>query len=150
MTHFINSIIDATIFKRRCVMSSEFLVAFTFIVAAPIFVGITLLIGALLRPRAHNTVGKATTYECGEIPYGSGWFQYNPRYYIFAVIFLIFDVELALIFPVAAVYRGFLRRGHGPVAFFEIMLFVAILFAALIYCWKKGDLKWIKDPKTLN
>ena len=107
------------------------------------FVGITLLMGRLLRP-SNPQERKLSTYECGEPAMGSAWVNFNIRFYIVALIFIIFEVEIAFVFPVAAVFRRWLESGQGIFAFIEILLFIGILFLGLIYAWAKGDLEWVK------
>ena len=107
-------------------------------------VGVILTLSAALRPRRPSRE-KLTTYECGEVPVGSGWFRLNLRFYTVALIFIIFDVELIAIVPVAIVFRRWVEQGHGRAAFGEIFLFVAILLIGLVYVWRKGDLEWFKS-----
>jgi NADH-quinone oxidoreductase subunit A len=120
---------------------------------AMLFVGGALLVGRLFRPN-RPSLEKSRTYECGEIPTGSAWINMNPRFYLIALIFLIFDVEIAFIFPVATVFRRYLESGSGLLVLGEILVFVLILFAGLIFVWGRGDLEWIKsisnedDPQT--
>ena len=111
------------------------------------FVGVNLLIGKLLRP-SNPQVRKLSTYECGEPAMGSAWVNFNVRFYIVALIFIIFEVEIAFVFPVAAVFRRWLESGRGVFAFFEILIFVGILFLGLVYAWVKGDLEWVKKVKA--
>jgi NADH-quinone oxidoreductase subunit A len=106
--------------------------------------GAILTLSSLVRPRRPSRE-KLTTYECAEVPIGSGWFRLNLRFYTVALIFIIFDVELIAVLPVALVYREWVsHRGLGLQAFFEIFLFVGILLIGLIYVWQKGDLEWFK------
>jgi NADH-quinone oxidoreductase subunit A len=107
------------------------------------FVGVNLLIGRLLRPNNPQT-RKLLSYECGEPPVGTAWMNFNLRFYIIALIFIIFEVEIALVFPVAAVFRQWAERGNGFLAWTEIFVFVGILFLGLLYAWVKGDLEWVK------
>jgi NADH-quinone oxidoreductase subunit A len=86
-------------------------------------------------------------YECGEKPIGQAWFNFNPRFYLIALVFVIFEVEIAFMFPVAAVYKSFIERGQGLLAFGEIFVFVAILSIGLAYVWAMGDLNWVKGLK---
>jgi len=111
------------------------------------FVGVNLFIGRLLRP-SNPQVRKLSTYECGEPAMGSAWVNFNIRFYIVALIFIIFEVEIAFIFPVAAVFRRWLEGGQGVFAFFEILIFVGILFLGLVYAWVKGDLEWVKKVRA--
>ncbi|MEW6297446.1 MAG: NADH-quinone oxidoreductase subunit A [Thermodesulfobacteriota bacterium] len=102
-----------------------------------------LALGRLLRP--HNPEAKKlTTYECGEPPTGSAWINFNVRFYLIALVFLIFEIEIAFIVPVVVVFRDWVLRGHGLFAFTEILIFLAILVVGLVYVWAKRDLEWIK------
>ena len=111
------------------------------------FVGVNLLIGKLLRP-SNPQERKLSTYECGEPATGSAWVNFNIRFYLVALIFIIFEVEIAFIFPVATVFRQRMESGQGLFAFVEILVFVGILFLGLIYAWAKGDLEWVKRVRV--
>lgn len=111
------------------------------------FVAVNLLIGRLLRPSNPQT-RKLSTYECGEPATGSAWVNFNIRFYIVALIFIIFEVEIAFVFPVATAFRRWVESGQGLFAFVEILLFVGILFIGLVYAWAKGDLEWVKKVKA--
>ncbi len=100
------------------------------------FCGMALMISKWLAPHSVNSQ-KSEPYECGVPTEGSSWIQYNVGYYLFALIFLVFDVEIVFLFPWAVVLREV-----GMVAFVEILVFVAILFLGLLYAWKSGALKW--------
>ena len=115
-----------------------------FLIGAGLVFGI-LLLSSLLRPKRPSRE-KLTSYECAEVPVGSGWFRLNLRFYTIALIFIIFDVELVAVLPVALLYRRWVMesRALGPQAFFEIFLFIAILLIGLVYVWAKGDLEWFK------
>ena len=106
-------------------------------------------LGILLRPkRTLTSVEKGQAYECGEKPVGSAWIKFNIRFYVVAIVFIIFDVELAAIFPPATVFRDAILNKipnlSGGMVFAEIFLFVGLLLAGLIYCWVRGDLEWVK------
>ncbi|WP_242340384.1 MULTISPECIES: NADH-quinone oxidoreductase subunit A [Anaeromyxobacter] len=105
--------------------------------------GVTL--SRLAGPRIPNAE-KATTYECGERPIGVAWFNFNPRFYLVALVFVIFEVDIALTFPVVAVYRDWVSASPALawVAFFELFLFTAILVVGLVWVWAHGDLEWVK------
>src|SRR5262249_7131688 len=103
-----------------------------------------LALGSLLRP-ANPEARKLTTYECGEPPTGSAWINFNIRFYLIALIFVVFDVELAFMYPVVAVFRDWLQSGRGTFALVEMLLFVAVLAIGLVYVWVKRDLEWIKQ-----
>ena len=104
-------------------------------------VGKALLVIALtaawvLRPR-RPSAAKATPYECGIVPKGDAWNQFNIRYYLFALLFVIFDVEAAYLYPWAV------RVGKlGAYAVVEMAIFLAILGFGLAYAWRKGALQW--------
>jgi NADH-quinone oxidoreductase subunit A len=107
------------------------------------FVAIFLGLGSLVRPSSPNPA-KLSTYECGEPASGSAWINFNIRFYLIALVFLIFDVELAFMYPVAAVFKQWVADGRGLFALTEITIFVGILAVGLAYVWKKGDLDWMK------
>jgi NADH:ubiquinone oxidoreductase subunit 3 (subunit A) len=117
--------------------TSEWMYIGVFILLAPIIPALALLVPRLIAPKKSNTL-KNQTYECGIETVGPAWVQFKAQYYIYTLIFLIFDVELVFLFPWAAAY-GFL-----PIyAVFEAILFVGILVAGLIYAWRKGALRWV-------
>jgi NADH-quinone oxidoreductase subunit A len=105
-----------------------------------------LTLGWLVRPATPNTL-KSTIYECGEIPVQQAWFNFNPRFYVVALIFLIFDVEVAFTYPVAVVFNRWVKRGLGGFAFAELFVFIAILALGLAYVWRHGDLEWIRQAR---
>ena len=115
-------------------MSSEYLVLF-FIVGV-VLVGGAILFSAFIAPRSSNDV-KFEPYECGIETQGPAWIQFNVGYYLFAIIYLVFDVETVFIFP-----WGVVMRDIGARAFIEILIFFFILGLGLLYAWKKGALKW--------
>ena len=117
-----------------------------FSATAVLFVLGSLVVGRFLRPHAPNRE-KSMIYECGEKPIGHAWFNFNPRFYLIALVFVIFEVEIAFMYPVASVYRSFIERGQGLLAFAEISLFVGILAVGLAYVWAMGDLEWVKGLK---
>ncbi len=114
-----------------------------FFALAVLFVGGMLALGSLLRPNNPEPL-KLTTYECGEPPTGNAWINFNIRFYVIALIFVIFDVEIAFIYPITVVFRDWVLRGQGLFAFAEIFVFLGILFVGLVYVWVKGDLEWLK------
>jgi len=105
--------------------------------------GLMLGLGALLRPSNPQTA-KLSTYECGEPPSGSAWINFNIRFYLVALVFVIFDVELAFVYPVVAVFKSWAEKGRGGFAFVELGVFLVILIVGLVYVWMKGDLEWLK------
>lgn len=115
---------------------SEYLAVPIFLVAGTGIVLITFFINRLIRPH-HPYPEKNLNYECAEPPVGSAWIQYNNRFYIFALIFVIFDVEVVFLFPWAVAFNQL-----GLFALIEMIIFIAILMFGLYYAWKKGVLKW--------
>ena len=105
------------------------------------FLVVNLIVWSILRPSRFSEE-KLTTYECGENPTGSAWVQFNIRFYVFALLFIIFDVEAVFLLPWAVVFR---ELGHaGPLVLIEGLVFIAILAVALAYVWRKGDLEWVR------
>jgi len=100
------------------------------------FVASAFIVSWLLRPRDPNPV-KTSTYECGEIVKGSSRVQFNVSYYLVALLFVIFDIEVLFVVPWIIVFREL-----GMVAYIEMMVFIAILMVGLIYAWKKGVFEW--------
>ena len=103
-----------------------------------------ILVGSLLRPNKPNEL-KNSAYECGETPVGTAWSNFNVRFYVVSLIFIIFDVEGALMFPVAAVFRDFNRIGAGGIVLGTFLIFILVLILGVVYCWSKGDLDWVKS-----
>jgi NADH-quinone oxidoreductase subunit A len=101
------------------------------------FVASVLLLARLISPSRRSRT-KAQNYETGEATVTDPWRPFPVRYYVFALLFLIFDVEAAFLFPWAVIYRGL-----GVYGFVEMVIFVAILGVGLAYAWKKGALKWV-------
>lgn len=114
-----------------------------FTALAFLLVGGMLALGRLLRPSNPEHL-KLTTYECGEPPTGNAWINFNIRFYLVALVFVIFDVEIAFIYPVAAVFKEWVTSGRALFALAEIGIFLGILFVGLVYVWAKGDLEWLK------
>jgi NADH-quinone oxidoreductase subunit A len=88
---------------------------------------------------------KLMAYECGEPPTGRAWINFNVRFYLIALIFVIFEVEVAFIYPVAAVFLDWVRHGQRLFALAELLIFLLILFVGLAYVWVKHDLEWVKQ-----
>ena len=128
-------------------MLFQFANVLVFFGLALLMVGGLLALGSLLRP--HNPeASKLTTYECGEPPTGTAWMNFNIRFYLVALVFVIFDVEIAFIYPVAVVFKDWVNNGLGLFALAEIVVFIGILFVGLVYVWAKGDFEWLKRVST--
>jgi NADH-quinone oxidoreductase subunit A len=115
-------------------------------------VGVLVFAGAnaaayLLSPYRNPTKLKTAIYECGEESTGSAWSQFNMRFYVVGLIFIIFDVEAVLMFPVAKVFKEFVAMGEGAYVLIVFLSFISILLEGIAYCWKKGDLDWVKSFK---
>ena len=103
---------------------------------AIVLVSAALIIGKLIAPRSSN-VQKGEPYECGIPTRGTSWMQFNVGYYLFAILFLMFDVEMVLLFPWAVVMRDL-----GFAGLFSVLFFLLILVLGLAYAWRKGALEW--------
>lgn len=119
-------------------MLTDFGKILIFIILAIVFVTITLLISKLIRPN-RPTFEKQKVYECGENPEGSPWVKFNIRFYVVALIFIIFDVEVVLLFPWALIYKE-----YGIYGFAVGLIFLLILGLGMAYEWRKGDLEWAR------
>jgi len=118
-----------------------------FILLAAVFVVIAIFAAKLLRP-SRPTKEKLLTYECGEDPEGSPWVKFNIRFYVVALIFLIFDVEVVLLLPWALAYKSF-----GLTGYLIGFVFLFVLGLGMAYEWRKGDLEWARPkiiPPVLN
>jgi len=113
--------------------SALFLVLF---ITACVLVGAGLLLARLLAPRSKN-IQKGQVYECGIPTKGNSWIQFRVGFYLFAILYLVFDVETVLLFPWAVIMKDLGTNGLICVGFFLV-----ILTLGLVYAWKKGALKW--------
>ena len=100
------------------------------------FVGLVVALSRAISPRSYN-VQKMEAYESGVPTRGRSWMQFRPGYYLFAILFLMFDVETMFLFPWAVVTREL-----GPAGLISVLFFLFILVLGLAYAWKKGALKW--------
>ena len=119
-------------------MYRDFGTVFFAVILGIVMVAIPLVISWLVAP-SNKTKDKLDTYECGEEAEGSAWLQFNIRFYIIALIFLIFDVEVVFLFPWSVVFKEM-----GLLALIEMGIFLLILIAGLAYVWVKSDLDWVK------
>jgi NADH-quinone oxidoreductase subunit A len=116
---------------------------FVFAIFSAVFVILNVaILSRLLRPKRAEAA-KETTYECGEPPVGSSWVRFDMRFYTVALVFLIFDVEVATIYPWALVFKSL--SAAGPFVYLEMLFFVLVLGVGLVYVWVKGDLDWVKS-----
>ena len=125
-------------------MIGNYATVLIFVLVGLAFAGLALWVAKILRP-SNPSYAKMTTYECGELPVGSSWVRFNIRFYLIALFFLIFDVEVVFLFPWATVFKHlFPVPGLGALVFWEMVIFLAILTVGLAYIWAKGDLDWVK------
>jgi NADH-quinone oxidoreductase subunit A len=122
-------------------MLVDYLAVLLFLVLGAVFVPLNLIIGSLIRPRI-NEPDKYAPYECGEESEGHLFNQFNPRFYVIALIFVIFEVELVFLFPWAIRLREL-----GWYGFVTGFIFLVILLLSLVYEWGKGNLEWIMPQR---
>jgi len=120
-------------------MYQDFSPIIIFILLAIALVILPLILQSLMSPKNNKDGDKLISYECGELPEGSAWIKFNIRFYIIALIFIIFDVEVIFMFPWAVVFQDL-----GLLAFVEMMMFLLILLVGFAYVWVKSDLDWVK------
>jgi len=118
-------------------MPQNYVPIFIFIAVVAILIPLTLGIAKLVRPEKPEKV-KLMPYECGVDPIGDSRQRYTVRFYIVAILFVIFDVETIFLFPWAVLYKSLALFG-----FIEMMVFLAILIVGYVWVWKKGALEWI-------
>jgi NADH-quinone oxidoreductase subunit A len=119
-------------------MPTDFVTILAFLGFGAAFVVLNMVaIGRLIRSRTKYTEAKSTPYECGEPTFGSAFVRFDIRFYVLALVFVIFDVEVVFLFPWAAVLRDL-----GPLALVEGVVFVLVLALGLAYVWRKGDIDW--------
>lgn len=110
-------------------------------------VGLAFFVTRLLAPK-NPTPEKLTSYECGEEPVGSAWIPFNSRFYVIALVFLLFEVEMVFVLPWATVFGNKTLNSAdgrwGSLSLIEMFIFLGILVLGLAYVWVKGDLDWIK------
>lgn len=118
-------------------MHNDWIFIGVFLILAPIFPAMALLIPRVIAPRKPNAL-KSETYECGIETHGETWVQFKAQYYIFALVFLIFDIEVVFLYPWAVAFDQL-----QMFMVLEGVLFIVILVAGLLYTWRKGVLEWV-------
>jgi NADH-quinone oxidoreductase subunit A len=119
-------------------MAADYAYVGFFLLVGAIFVVLNIeLVSRLIRP-ANPNPQKLSTYECGEEPIGIGWVRFHVRYYLYALVYIVFAVETVFLFPWAIVFQEL-----GWFAFVEMMIFIGILLLGLAYAWRKGALEWV-------
>ena len=119
-------------------MYNDFGTSFIFVIIGIFLIVVPLILQWILSPK-NKTYDKLTTYECGEDVEGPAWVKFNIRFYVIALIFIIFDVEVVFFFPWAVVFKEM-----GLLALIEMGIFLLILCAGLAYVWVKSDLEWVR------
>ncbi len=104
-----------------------------------VFVLAALLVGALVRRRVAHRV-KSDAYECGELPVGQGAIQFDLRFYVVALVFVIFDIEVALFFPWAVIYRD-----AGLAGLLDMLFFFGVIVVGFAFLWRLGYLEWVRS-----
>lgn len=126
----------------------DFFPVFVFVLVGILFVVLNVaVVSRLIRPKVVNP-NKLLTYECGEEPVGDSWIRFDIRFYTVALVFLIFEVEVAFLFPWAAVFKslyGTQANWAGAFVLIEMLFFLVVLLVGFVYVWAKGDLEWVRS-----
>ena len=123
-------------------MYTDFLPVAVYVVLTIALVALPLVIQYLVSPR-HNKGGeKLESYECGEVPEGSAWVKFNVRFYVIALIFIIFDVEVIFLFPWAASLIK-LNDAYGLIVLIEMFVFIGVLILGWFLAWKQKAMEWV-------
>lgn len=117
-------------------LMTDFLAISLYLLAGVVFALVPIILSNLIARKGHGTLREAT-YESGMETIGSAWIQFTVAYYIYALIFLAFDVDVLYLFPVALVYGKYASRD-----LIEVIIFVGILSLAIVYAWRKGVFEW--------
>lgn len=123
-------------------MYAQFAATLIFLLLGTAFFFVSLFIGWMVRP-TRPELDKSEVYECGEPTIGSSWVRYNSRFYTVALVYLLFDVEVVLMVPIAMVLREFGIRGTAWAPLAGLLVFVGVLVLGLAYEWRYGNLEWI-------
>jgi len=123
-----------------------------FIIAGIVFILVTLFVSKLIRPNRPNPE-KLSTYESGEEPISAAWSQFNIRFYIVALIFLLFEVEIVFLFPWSTIFanKKLMEETNGSWGWFsliEMLIFIGVLALGLAYAWVNGYLDWVRPNPT--
>lgn len=124
-------------------LAEDFIPIGIFVIVGVMFPMITMLVASLVRKPSKPTREKYTSYECSVPPFGEAWAQHNVEYYMYAILFVVFDVEAVFLYPWAMVFEDI-----GILATVEVTIFILMLSLGLAYAWKKGALEWMKGGMT--
>jgi NADH-quinone oxidoreductase subunit A len=117
-------------------MASQYVPVLVMFALAGVVVSVMIGLGWLLGPR-NRTAAKLETFECGNVPSGSAWGRFSVKFYMTAILFIVFDVEVVFMYPWAVTFRELGWFGFG-----EMLVFIAILTIGLVYVWRRGALEW--------
>jgi NADH-quinone oxidoreductase subunit A len=121
----------------KAMVAYNFIFIGLLLITAVIFAVAPLIVVAIVAPRKRS-LAKSDTYECGVRTTGETWVRFRIQYYIYALMFVVFDIETVFLYPWAASYGGL-----GAFALYEMFVFLVILFIGLVYAWAKGVLRWV-------
>ncbi len=122
-------------------MTHPFLPVLMIFIMAGLFAGAFLGLSSILGPKKPSK-SKGSTYECGIEPVGAARDRFSVKFFLVAILFILFDVEVVFLFPWAILYRDFIAQGMGLVMLIEMAMFLLILVLGLAYVWRKGALDW--------
>ena len=127
---------------------AQYATALVLLLSAVVLTVSLMTLSHLVSP--HNpTKEKQLSYECGEDPVGSAWLRFNIRFYVVALAFVLFDVEMALVYPIATIFKALTINTTdwrpALIVFLDLFFFLAVLFLGLVYIWRKGDLGWVRS-----
>lgn len=122
-------------------MLGVYLPIIVLVVIAALFGLVSVTASSLIGQKKPSAV-KLAPYECGCEPVGTARERFSIKFYLIAMLFILFDIEAVFLYPWAVVFKSFIRAGYGAFIFGEMMVFIVILFVGYIYIWKKGALEW--------
>jgi len=122
-------------------MLGVYLPILVLVVIAGLFGLVSVTLSSLIGPKKPSAL-KLSPYECGCEPVGSARERFSVKFYLIAMLFILFDIEAVFLYPWAVVFKSFIKAGFGAFMFGEMLVFIAILFVGYIYIWKKGALEW--------
>lgn len=122
-------------------MLGAYLPIILLVVVAILFGMIAIVMSSLIGPKKYSAV-KMAPYECGCEPVGSARERFSIKFYIIAMLFILFDIEAVFLYPWSVIFKKFIAAGLGTFVFVEMIVFIVILFVGYIYVWKKGALEW--------
>ena len=122
-------------------MPASFIPIAVIVILSIVFAFLIIALGVLFGPR-RKTARKLMPYESGMTPIGPGTRRIPVRFYLVAVLFILFDIEIIFIIPWAVILKQFVKAGEGVFALIEMAVFIIILLVGFVYAWKKGALEW--------